>query len=218
MTQPGPKWRVMDYQQAKAHAGELRDHGITLYKLFGGTTKVQRAKAYVEAGITVVMRFWVLKPWGRPAGTWVTPSDQIKMFADVGVQMFELGWNEFNICRRVARQQDPRRSGPDRPRGGGRLGGGPWRQRQRVRRRAALSEQYAGGKCGSPAVLSGDRGRAAKARAGGYGAARGLSPAAAQQPAQHDVDGDQHGHVRRVAVDPGQIQQRLLPVGDGAWL
>jgi len=94
----GSEVAVMDYEQAKAHAGELRDHGITLYKLFGGTTKVQRAKAYVEAGITVVMRFWVLKPWGRPAGTWVTPSDQIKMFADMGVQMFELGWNEFNIA------------------------------------------------------------------------------------------------------------------------
>ena len=94
----GSEVAVMDYQQAKAHAAELRDHGITLYKLFGGTTKVQRARAYVDAGITVAMRFWVLQPWGQPPGAWVTPADQIKMFADVGVQMFEMGWNEFNIA------------------------------------------------------------------------------------------------------------------------
>ena len=93
----GSEVATFSYQEAKAHAKELRDHGVTLYKLFGGTTKVQRAKAYVEAGITVVMRFWVLTPWGRPPGSWITPADQIKQFVDVGVQMFEPGWNELNI-------------------------------------------------------------------------------------------------------------------------
>jgi hypothetical protein len=93
----GSEVATLSYQEAKAHARELRDHGITLYKLFGGTTKTSRAKAYVEAGITTAVRFWVLQPWGRPPGSWVTPTDQLKMFADVGVQMFELGWNEFNI-------------------------------------------------------------------------------------------------------------------------
>jgi hypothetical protein len=84
-------------QEARNHARELREHGITLYKLFGGTTKVERAREYVKAGITVAVRFHVPKPWGRPPGQWVTPKDQVKQFVDAGAQMFELGWNEFNI-------------------------------------------------------------------------------------------------------------------------
>jgi len=94
----GSEVATLSYPEAKAHAKELRDHGITLFKLFGGTTKVTRARAYVDSGITVAMRFWVFKPWGRPPTSWVIPADQIKQFVDVGVQMFEMGWNEFNIA------------------------------------------------------------------------------------------------------------------------
>ena len=49
----GAEVATLSYAEAKAHAKELRDHGITLYKLFSGTTKVTRARAYVDGGITV---------------------------------------------------------------------------------------------------------------------------------------------------------------------
>ena len=93
---PGSETATWGYQQASSHARELRDDGITLYKLFGGTTKVERGRAYVDEGIVTAVRFWRDKPWGSGDYQWVTPSSEMGMFVGAGVQLFELGWNEFN--------------------------------------------------------------------------------------------------------------------------
>ena len=96
---PGCYAACMGYDEAKAHALDLQAHGITLYKLFvSGGNKVNRARAYVDNGILPIIRNWEDKPWGRPPTSWVMPADQVKMYADVGVQLFEIAGNEFNIA------------------------------------------------------------------------------------------------------------------------
>ncbi len=62
----------MSYNEAKVHAQELKDHGVTLYKLFvSGGNKVDRARAYVDNGILPIIRNWENVPWGRPPASWV---------------------------------------------------------------------------------------------------------------------------------------------------
>ena len=60
---PGSETAVWNYAEASSHARELLDHGVTLYKLFGSTTKVERGRAYVDQGIVTAMRFWHHHPW-----------------------------------------------------------------------------------------------------------------------------------------------------------
>lgn len=92
---PGAQAAAWDYNTTLGHVAELKARGITCYKLFdSGANKVQRARAYVDNGILVVVRPWIDKPWGR--GLPVTPGDQIKPYVDAGVQLIELG-NEWNI-------------------------------------------------------------------------------------------------------------------------
>lgn len=95
---PGCYSGVMDYNQAVVHARELKAHGFSAYKLFSEGMKVERAQAYRDNGILTVVRFWAGNElWGRPPGQWVTGKDKIQPFVDVGVQLMELHWNEFNI-------------------------------------------------------------------------------------------------------------------------
>ena len=95
---PGAETAAWNYADASSHARALLDHGVTLYKLFGSTTKVERGRAYVDQGIVTAMRFWHHQPWGSGNYQWVTPSTEIARFVGAGVQLFELGWNEFNIA------------------------------------------------------------------------------------------------------------------------
>lgn len=95
---PGTDAAAWGYDDAKAHAALLRAHGVTTYKLLtAGSSKLQRARAYVEAGIVPVVRFYQDKPWGRGSYWWVTPRDQAQPFYDVGVRLFETAGNEANI-------------------------------------------------------------------------------------------------------------------------
>jgi lysozyme len=67
-----------------------------LYKLFAsGANKVERARAYVDAGLVVIVRLWVPEPWGTPIR--LAPADQVQPYIDVGVQLIEQT-NEFNIA------------------------------------------------------------------------------------------------------------------------
>ena len=96
---PGCYAATFPYNDSLSHAQNLRAHGVTLYKLFvSGGNKVERARAYEDSGILPIVRDWVDHPWGRPPGSWVMPADQIRMYADVGVQLFEIAGNEFNIA------------------------------------------------------------------------------------------------------------------------
>jgi hypothetical protein len=54
---PGCYVATFSYPEACNHAAELKDHGITLYKLFvSGGNKVERARGYVDSGILPVVR------------------------------------------------------------------------------------------------------------------------------------------------------------------
>jgi GH25 family lysozyme M1 (1,4-beta-N-acetylmuramidase) len=99
---PGAEVATWDYDQARVHAQELRAHGVTLYKLFGSDTKAERARACVDNGLVVLMRFWQHQPWGRPPEEWVTSPDQLRPFVDGGCRLFEMGWNEFNLSEEWA--------------------------------------------------------------------------------------------------------------------
>lgn len=95
---PGTWAASFNRAESQAHAQLLREHGVTTYKLLAeGPSKLERARAYVEAGIVPVVRFYVEKPWGRGNYSWVTPPDQILPYYDAGVRLFELGFNELNI-------------------------------------------------------------------------------------------------------------------------
>lgn len=92
---PGVYMGAWGYEESLAHAQMLRSMGVTLYKLFtDGQNKVERARAYVDAGVLPIIRPWIVKPWGR--GLPVTPGDQLAPYMAGGVQMVELG-NEWNI-------------------------------------------------------------------------------------------------------------------------
>jgi hypothetical protein len=96
---PGDTAAAWDYPEAQAHAKLLLEHGVTTYKLLAaGSSKLQRARAYVEAGIVPVVRFYEHQPWGRGHFAWVTPYDQMKPYYDVGVRLFETAGNETNIA------------------------------------------------------------------------------------------------------------------------
>lgn len=90
---------TMNYNDARAHAEEIKNHGCAgPYKLFvSGGNKVERARAYVDSGILPIIRDWKSPSWGTNPANWVMPSDQIRMYADVGVQLFEICGNEVNI-------------------------------------------------------------------------------------------------------------------------
>jgi hypothetical protein len=103
---PGCENGQMTYVEATNHAKILLEHGFTLYKLFvGSDMKVERCRAYVDAGITVIVRFWTPEPWGRKG--WVTSAEQMAKYADVGAILFEPGWNEFNISEEWKNKKIP---------------------------------------------------------------------------------------------------------------
>lgn len=97
---PGCYVATMNYDEAKSHANDMKAHGCAgPYKLFvSGGNKVERARGYVDSGIIPIIRDWREQPWGKPPSTWVMPVDQIRLYADVGVQLFEIAGNEFNIA------------------------------------------------------------------------------------------------------------------------
>jgi len=106
---PGCYVATFSYNEAKSHAQELKAHGITLYKLFvSGGNKVDRARAYVDSGVLPIVRDWVDHPWGRPPASWVMRVDRIRMYADAGVQLFEIAGNEFNIAAEWQNEQVPK--------------------------------------------------------------------------------------------------------------
>lgn len=95
---PGSETAVWDRAQGQTHAAILRAHGVTAYKLFGSATKAQRALGYHDGGVFTIVRFWPGGAhWGLPPAEWVTTQDQTVPFVDAGVQLLEMGWNEFNL-------------------------------------------------------------------------------------------------------------------------
>jgi len=95
---PGCYVATFSYTEGRSHTQELKAHGVTLYKLLvSGGNKVERARAYADNGVLPIVRDWVYHPWGRPPASWVMPVDQVRMYADVGVQLFEIAGNEWNI-------------------------------------------------------------------------------------------------------------------------
>ena len=96
---PGSETAAWPYEESKLHAQELRAHGVTLYKLFGSSSKGSRAQAYRDNGIVVLHRWWPGGAhWGRPPGEWLMPAIDYNYLLASGVSLFEPGWNEFNIA------------------------------------------------------------------------------------------------------------------------
>jgi lysozyme len=97
---PGSNAGPQSWDEAVAHAQELKAHGVTVYKLLteNGSGDLHRARAYVEAGILPIVRWYVERPWGRGNYHWVTPGDQVRPYYEAGVRLIEPGWNEFNIA------------------------------------------------------------------------------------------------------------------------
>ena len=96
---PGSEVAAWSYEQSKVHAIDLRAHGVTLYKLFGSSSKGTRAMAYDDQGIVVLHRWWPGGAhWGKAPSEWLMPADDYGYLLASGVSLFEPGWNEFNIA------------------------------------------------------------------------------------------------------------------------
>ena len=75
------------------HVAVWRQMGITDLKLVtDGDSQLKSAKWLVEQGFTVLVRFYA-----EPVNTSAVPDDQLKLFRDVGVTMFEGYTNEPEI-------------------------------------------------------------------------------------------------------------------------